>query len=69
MDTGVNKSFRLTEGKRIQLRATVFNVFNSVNFSTAGIRLDPTSPATFGEITATASGKGREMEFAARFEF
>jgi hypothetical protein len=70
LDTGLHKSFRLWgEGKRLQLRATVFNVFNSVNFSDSGISLDPTSPATFGQITSTASGRGREMEFAARFEF
>jgi carboxypeptidase family protein len=70
LDMGVHKSFRLwREGTRLQFRATVFNAFNSVNFSDSGISLDPTSPATFGQITSTASGRGREMEFAARFEF
>ena len=70
LDMGVHKNFRLwREGTRLQLRATVFNVANSVNFSDLGISLDPTSPATFGQITSTASGRGREMEFAARFEF
>jgi hypothetical protein len=70
LDAGVHKSFRLwSEKTRLQLRATVFNAFNSVNFSDLGISLDPTSPATFGQITSTASGRGREMEFAARFEF
>jgi hypothetical protein len=67
---GVHKSFRLwNERTRLQLRATAFNVFNTVNFSDTGISLDPTSPATFGLITSTASGRGREMEFAARIEF
>jgi hypothetical protein len=67
---GVHKNFGLwREGTRLQLRATVFNVANSVNFSDLGISLDPTSPATFGQITSTASGRGREMEFAVRFEF
>jgi hypothetical protein len=70
LDAGVHKSFRLWgEGKRLQFRATAFNVFNSVNFSDSGISLDPTSPATFGQITSTASGRGREMEFAVRLEF
>ena len=70
LDMGVHKNFRLwREGTRLQLRATVFNVANSVNFSDLGISLDPTSPATFGQITSTASGRGREMEFAVRFEF
>jgi hypothetical protein len=70
LDMGLHKNFRLwREGTRLQFRATVFNLSNSVNFSDLGISLDPTSPATFGQITSTASGRGREMEFAARFEF
>jgi hypothetical protein len=70
LDMGVHKSFRLwSEGTRLQFRATVFNLCNSVNFNDSGISLDPTSPATFGLITSTASGRGREMEFAVRFEF
>ena len=69
LDAGLHKAFHLTESKRLQFRATVFNAFNSVNFSDLGISLDPTSPATFGQITSTASGRGREMEFAIRFEF
>jgi hypothetical protein len=70
LDMGVHKSFRLwSEATRLQFRATVFNVLNSVNFSDQGISLDPTSPATFGLITSTASGRGREMEFAIRLEF
>jgi hypothetical protein len=70
LDLGVHKAFRLwNEHTRLQLRATAFNVFNTVNFSDSGVSLDPTSPATFGQLTATASGKGREMEFAVRLEF
>lgn len=70
LDAGLHKNFRLwSESTRLQFRATVFNAFNSVNFSDLGISLDPTSPATFGQITSTASGRGREMEFAVRFEF
>jgi len=72
VDTGVNKSFRITERQRLQFRVTVFNVFNSVNFSDNSLSLDPTSPATFGQFTATANqGQpfGRQMEFAARYEF
>jgi len=71
MDMGVTKSFRLTERAKLQFRATVFNVFNSVNFNDASISLDPTSPATFGIITSSALTKGynRDMEFAVRLEF
>ena len=71
MDMGVTKNFRLTERMKLQFRATVFNVFNSVNFNDNTISLDPTSPATFGIITSSALTKGynRDMEFAVRLEF
>lgn len=71
-DSGINKSFRITERQRLQLRVTAFNLFNSVNFSDRTLSLDPTSPATFGTFTGTANHGdpvGREMEFAVRYEF
>jgi len=71
LDMGINKSFRLrSERQRLQIRVTAFNVFNSVNFSDAGLSLDPTIANTFGTFSSTASqGFGREMEFAVRYEF
>jgi Carboxypeptidase regulatory-like domain len=72
VDAGINKSFRITERQRLQFRVTAFNVFNSVNFSDNSLSLDPTSPATFGTFTATANqgqAFGRQVEFAARYEF
>jgi hypothetical protein len=72
LDMGINKSFRIDERKRLQLRVTAFNLFNGVNFSDRSLSLDPTSPATFGTFTDTASqgqAFGRQIEFAARFEF
>ncbi|HYL14662.1 MAG TPA: carboxypeptidase-like regulatory domain-containing protein, partial [Terriglobales bacterium] len=72
-DMGVYKSFRMPwkESQRLQFRVTAFNVFNTVNFSDIFASLDPTSPSTFGQVTATAGPRGgaREMEFAVRFEF
>jgi len=71
-DLGLYKTFRIRERQSLQLRATAYNVFNSVNFADiGGISLDPTNPATFGNITATAGPRGgpREMEFAARYSF
>ena len=77
-DLGVYKDFHLFGSERqiLELRATAFNVFNSVNFAslagTGFITLDPTSPSTFGQITSLAapSNKGaREMEFAVRYDF
>jgi hypothetical protein len=70
-DVGVSKLFPITERMKLKLQARAYNVFNSVNFSDAALALDPTSPGTFGQLTATAGPRGgaREMEFAARFEF
>jgi hypothetical protein len=72
LDLGINKSFRVTEHQRLQIRVTAFNVFNSVNFNDNTLSLDPTSPATFGTFTGTASqgqAFGRQVEFAVRYDF
>lgn len=75
VDMGVHKSFKLwKEGTALQFRITAFNLFNSVNFNDTSISVDPTSPATFGLITQTASSSagiavGRDVEFAIRLEF
>jgi hypothetical protein len=72
LDLGINKSFRITERQRLQLRVTAFNTFNSVNFSDGALALDPTSPLTFGQFSGTASqgqAFGRQIEFGARYEF
>jgi hypothetical protein len=73
-DMGVYKTFKMpwSERQQLQLRVTVFNVFNSVNFN--AFTLDPTAPTTFGNFTSTAgpqtgSAGARDMEFAVRFEF
>jgi Carboxypeptidase regulatory-like domain len=72
-DMGVYKTFAMPwkETQRLQFRVTAFNVFNTVNFSDVFASLDPTSPSTFGQVSATAGPRGgqREMEFAIRFEF
>jgi hypothetical protein len=72
VDAGINKSFNINDRQRLQFRVTVFNLFNSVNFSDTTLSLDPTSPATFGQFTGTANqgqAFGRQMEFAVRYEF
>ena len=72
-DMGVYKTFMMPwkESQHLQFRVTAFNVFNNVNFSDVFASLDPTSPGTFGQVTATAGPRGgqREMEFAIRYEF
>ncbi len=70
----VHKTFVMpwSDRQRLQLRVSVYNVFNSVNFYDGGLSLDPTVPNTFGQFSSTignAQGGGRQMEFGARFEF
>jgi hypothetical protein len=72
-DMGIYKTFKMPwrESQLLQFRVTAYNIFNNVNFSDVFASLDPTSPGTFGQISATAGPRGgqREMEFAIRFEF
>ena len=71
MDVGINKTFRITERFKLQLGASAYNVFNSVNFADSALSLDPTDPGSFGSMTETAGPRGgaREMEVNARIEF
>jgi hypothetical protein len=72
LDSGINKNFTITERQHLQFRVTAFNVFNSVNFSDATLVLDPTTPNVFGTFSGTANqgqAFGRQIEFAARYEF
>ena len=65
-DAAISKSFKMPfEGHRISFRGEAFNVFNHVNFTTPNLSL--ATPATFGELTATAAA--RVMQFALRYEF
>ncbi len=75
-DMGLHKTFKMpwSEKQQLQFRVTAFNVFNSVNFADSSLSVDPTSPGTFGNLTATAgpttgSLGARDMEFAVRFTF
>ena len=71
LDTGINKSFRLTERIKLQMGAAAYNVLNSVNFADSSLVLDPTAPGIFGNLTETAGPRGgaREVEFNARLDF
>lgn len=74
-DFGLNKRIYLpwSEKQNIELRATFFNLFNTVNFSArpGENRFTLSSPANFGRITETVGPRGgaREMEFAVRYSF
>ncbi len=74
-DFGLNKRIYLpwSEKHNIELRATVFNLFNTVNFSArpGENRFSLSGASSFGRITQTVGPRGgaREMEFAIRYTF
>ena len=84
LDSGLSKSFSLTESKRVIFRWDVFNVTNTQRFTGVdsdgfGLPRDPflfnpatgsgnAPPSTFGNLTAI-QGSPRIMQFALRFEF
>jgi hypothetical protein len=66
IDAGIGKSFRITEGQRLQFRWEIFNVTNTVSFASSraagragsnnNISLSLDSPSSFGRIiNATSS--------------
>ncbi|HTM47332.1 MAG TPA: carboxypeptidase regulatory-like domain-containing protein [Bryobacteraceae bacterium] len=64
-DMGVAKAFKITEAKRVEFRASFFNLFNHANFSNPSSSL--TSP-TFGQLTGT-TGDPRIIEFGLKLYF
>jgi hypothetical protein len=83
-DSGLSKSFSVTESKKVIFRWDVFNVTNTQRFTGVdgdgfGLPKDPFlfnpatgsgngPPSTFGNLTAI-QGTPRIMQFALRFEF
>jgi hypothetical protein len=65
LDYSLQKSFRLTERARMQLRGDFFNVFNNVHFSQPGSNVS--SPSTFGKITS--AGDPRIVQLALKLIF
>jgi hypothetical protein len=54
VDASLVKRFRITERQSLGMRAEFYNVFNNPNFAVPGVSL--ATPASFGRISATASG-------------
>lgn len=65
VDFSVMRSVPLSETVRLQFRAEIFNVFNTVNFGNPSGAL---GASDFGRITGTA-GAPRQMQFAAKLLF
>jgi len=64
LDFSIAKNFAITESKRFQFRADMFNVMNHTNYS--GINTNSEAQA-FGLITGTAGARGIQLN--ARFSF
>jgi hypothetical protein len=68
-DANLYKEFTPREGMTLQLRAEVFNTFNTPRFAPPNTLYLPGDP-TFGLITSTAAGyTPRRIQFGVRFEF
>jgi hypothetical protein len=65
-DLSIGKTFPVTEGSRVDLRAEFFNAFNLVNFGPPGRNIS--SPGTFGAITSQVNSP-RNIQFTAKFLF
>jgi hypothetical protein len=63
-DFALSRTFRVTEGKRLQFRWEVFNVINHVNLNPPVTALNN---ANFGRILT--AGDPRIMQFALKFDF
>ena len=63
-DLAVSKKIRFGSRYNFQLRADIFNLFNTVNWNFGDIDINST---TAGRITGT--GGARLVQFSAKFEF
>lgn len=74
IDSGLDKSWDITESQKLRFSWEVFNVTNSVRFDAASLptssngRLDAAGTPVFGVFTSTLT-KPRIMQFALRYSF
>jgi hypothetical protein len=67
LDSNLYKEFTLREGMTLQLRAEVFNTFNTPRFAPPDTFV---GDSTFGIVNATAAGYSpRRIQWGVRFEF
>lgn len=72
IDSGIHKTFKITERQNLQFTWQVFNVLNDVRFDVGSMQFNGnnsiSSAATFGEFTNTLT-QPRHMELALRYSF
>ena len=66
IDLSLFKNITLTGPWRLQLRAEIFNIFNTPSFANPAAAL---GNAGFGTITSTGNNVPRQMQFAAKLLF
>ncbi len=69
IDTGLSKTFAVTERNQFKFAWETFNVTNSVRFDPSSISNDPYfGPETYGQYTKLLT-QGRRMQFSMRYSF
>jgi hypothetical protein len=66
LDSSIGKDFAITERHRIQFRAELFNILNSVSWGAPG--RDITAPASFGAIGSQINSP-RNIQFSLKYAF
>jgi hypothetical protein len=66
LDSSIGKDFAITERHRIQFRAELFNILNSVSWGAPG--RDITAPTSFGAITSQINSP-RNIQFSLKYAF
>ena len=66
VDLSLFKDFPITERWRLQFRAESYNIANTPQFGTPDNTL---GDAKFGQVTSTAAGSERHIQFALRLQF
>jgi hypothetical protein len=68
LDTGLGKSWKITESQAVKFTWEVFNATNSVRFDAANANATISNSTSFGNHTKTLSEK-RVMQFSLRYSF
>jgi len=69
IDTGLSKTFAITERQKVKFSWETFNVTNSNRFDVQSISVDIQNPASFGQYNAPTLTQPRVMQFALRYSF
>jgi hypothetical protein len=67
LDLGLQKSFNLSRGMRLQIRVDAYNALNMMNYANPTVSI---TASDFGRTNAQATGYyGRQFQYSARLQF